>query len=100
MGHLNLLAGAIFGVLILLLAGCGGGEKSENFSRDDAIKIAVDRVEADGVISLENRETVVEDEGDTWHVLFPRSDTGVRGGEPNVFVSKEDGSITDVFYTQ
>lgn len=71
-----------------------------NFSSDEAIKIAVDRVEANGVMSLADRETVAEDAGDNWHVQFPPSDLEVLASEPNVFVSKEDGSITDVFYTQ
>ena len=69
-------------------------------SSDDAIAIALKRVEADGAMTLEGRETVVEDEGSNWHVLFPLLDQNVRGGEPHVFVSKEDGTITDVFYTQ
>ena len=51
-------------------------------------------------MTLEGRETVVQDEGSNWHILFPLSDPNVRGGEPHIVVSKEDGSIIDVFYTQ
>ncbi len=85
--------------LVLLGLWLGGGQDVA-ISSDDAIAIALTRVEADGAMTLEGRETVVEDDGENWHVLFPLLDPNVRGGEPHVFISKEDGSITDVYYTQ
>lgn len=72
-------------------------------SKEEAIEIARERVEAEGVVSLEGRDTVVEDRGSEWWVSFPFpfTDLNVRGGEdPTVVVSKADGSILNVVYTQ
>lgn len=95
------IAAGIALVIGLVLVGLfRDGDQDVAISSDDAIAIAVTRVEADGAMTLEGRETVVQDEGSNWHILFPLSDPNVRGGEPHIVVSKEDGSIIDVFYTQ
>lgn len=69
-------------------------------SREDAVGIARARVEADGVMALESRDTVVGDEEGYWHVSFPLRDLNVRGGEPHVRVRKADGAVTLVTYSQ
>ncbi len=69
-------------------------------SRERAIEIARAEVEEQGVMSLKGRDTVAEKDGDVLHVYFPFSDKEVRGGEPHVRVSLEDGEVTDVSYTQ
>ncbi len=69
-------------------------------SRERAIEIARARVEYEGVMSLEGRDTVAELEGDILHVYFPLADTAIRGGEPHVRVSLADGEVVDERYTQ
>ena len=69
-------------------------------SRERAIEIARAEVEEQGVMSLEGRDTVAETDGDVLHVYFPSSDTTIRGGEPHVRVSLEDGGVIDVTYSQ
>lgn len=69
-------------------------------SRERAIEIARARVEDEGVMSLEGRDTVAEVEGDVLHVYFPSTDTTIRGGEPHVRVSLADGAVVDEHYTQ
>ena len=69
-------------------------------SRERAIEIARAEVEEQGVMSLEGRSTVAERDCDELHVYFPLSGTAVRGGEPRVRVSLEDGGVIDVTYTQ
>ena len=69
-------------------------------SHERAIEIARAEVEAQGVMSLEGRETVAERDGDVLHVYFPISDATTRGGEPHVRVSLTDGEVTDVRYPQ
>ena len=71
-------------------------------SRERAIEIARARVEDEGVMSLEGRDTVaeVEVEGDVLHVYFPFSSREVRGGEPHVRVALDSGEVIDVTYTQ
>ena len=69
-------------------------------SHERAIEIARAEVEEQGVMSLEGRDTVAERDGDVLHIYFPSSDKTVRGGEPHVRVSLEDGGLIEVRYTQ
>lgn len=55
---------------------------------------------SDGVMSLDERNTHAEREGNAWHVSFPFLDAAVRGGEPHVYVDVETGDVTRVVYTQ
>ena len=71
-----------------------------SISRDDAIKLATQRVKANGVMSLSGRDTAVTEEPSYWHVYFPFSSPEVLGGEPHVFVDKFSGAIIQVYYTQ
>ena len=73
---------------------------SDVISRERAIEIARARIEYEGVMSLDGRDTVAEIEGDVLHVYFPSADATIRGGEPHVFVSLASGEVTDVRYTQ
>jgi hypothetical protein len=90
------LAIAIIG--LCFLSGCSAGNPGIN--SDEAVKIAKERVLADGVMSLDGRTPVVKDEKDHWHVSFPIMLPFVVGGEPHVFVDKASGSITKIYYTQ
>ncbi|MFQ5860884.1 MAG: hypothetical protein ACE5IG_04955 [Dehalococcoidia bacterium] len=100
MSRSSLYVTILVAALILLMVGCRVREEAVPISNEEAISIATERVEADDVMSLADREVVVEDAGDEWHIYFLPSDPEVLGGEPHVFISKEDGSITRIFYTQ
>lgn len=69
-------------------------------SRDDAVGLATNRVQEDGVMSLADRKTAVKEEPNQWHITFPLTATMVRGGEPHVIIDKASGAIIDVYYTQ
>lgn len=88
-------------VITVLLAGCVGDKTvKQGISSDDAVKLAKQRVQADGVMSLDGRTTVVKEEQDYWHISFPISSPNVIGGEPHVLIDKASGAITRVYYTQ
>lgn len=91
-----LLVGTAVITLMLTLAGCG----STGISREQAITIATQAVNDDGVMSLDGRDTWVEEEEDYWHIYFPYTSLGLRGGEPHVLVDKSSGAVTDIYYTQ
>jgi hypothetical protein len=65
-----------------------------------AIEVAKQRVEADGVMSLDGRDTESEEESDSWHIYFPFTSHEIRGGEPHVWVDKSSGDVIDIYYTQ
>ncbi len=106
MNRLGVYAAVLAGILVLagivtlLVVVWPGGETMGTISENEAIAIATERVEAEGVMSLEGRDTVVEDDGSEWHVLFPFQNHNIRGGEPHVFISKADGSVTQIYYTE
>lgn len=69
-------------------------------SRERAIQIARERVEYEGVMSLEGRDTVAEKDGDVLRVSFPFTSKSVRGGEPHVRIDLLSGDVIDVTYSQ
>ena len=69
-------------------------------TREQAIASARARVLADGVMSLEGRDTTAALEDETWHVSFPFLDAAVRGGEPHVYIDAESGVVSRIVYTQ
>jgi hypothetical protein len=91
-----LLVGAAVITLMLTWAGCG----STGISREQAITIATQAVEADGVMSLDGRDTVAVEETDSWHIYFPYTSHELLGGEPHVLVNKSTGAVIDLYYTQ
>jgi hypothetical protein len=91
-----LLVGTAVITLMLTLAGCG----STGTSREQAITIATQAVEADGVMSLDGRDTVVVEAATYWHISFPYSSPLTRGGEPHVWVDKTSGNVTNIYYTE
>jgi hypothetical protein len=93
----------IFIGVILFFLGQSLGEETpvqSVISRDDALSLATNRVQEDGVMSLDGRKTTVKEEPNQWHISFPLSATMVRGGEPHVIIDKASGAITDVYYTK
>lgn len=99
--HLLLLVVLSAGIVIIGLCsvfGCSSGKQSIN--KSDAVKLAEQKVKADGAMSLEGRTTVVKDEGNNWHISFPFTSTTVIGGEPHILIDKASGAITRVYYTQ
>jgi hypothetical protein len=69
-------------------------------SSESAVKFAREKVQNDGVMSLDGRTTVVKDEQANWHISFPSPSSKMFGGEPHVYVDKTSGAITKVYYTQ
>jgi hypothetical protein len=91
----------VVGMLVALpYFGCKGKHMESGISRDQAIKIAIQRVQADGIMSLDGRSTAVIEEPNSWHISFPISAPNMRGGEPHVIIDKASGAITRVYYTQ
>jgi hypothetical protein len=66
----GLAAVAIVLTFAFMWATAGGGPA---ISESDAIDAAIAQVEADGVMTLDGRETVAEVEDGNWHVSFPLS---------------------------
>jgi len=87
-------AGAI--ALVLTFGAC----EPTGITVGEAIETARQRVEADGVMSLDGRDTESEEEADSWHIYFPYTSHEIRGGEPHVWVDKSTGDVTDIYYTQ
>ena len=69
-------------------------------TQEQAIAIAIQKVEQDGVMSLDGRDTEVVEEADYWHIYFPYTSHEIRGGEPHVLVAKSDGEVIEIHYTQ
>lgn len=91
-----LLVGTAVITLMLTFAGCG----STGISREEAITIATQEVETDGVMSLDGRDTEVVEEATYWHIYFPYTSHELLGGEPHVWVDKSTGEVIDIYYTQ
>ncbi len=72
----------------------------QGISSNDAVTLAKQKVQTDGVMSLDGRNTVVKEEQDYWHISFPISSPKIIGGEPHVLIDKASGAITEVYYTQ
>lgn len=74
--HVLFIGGALIAASALLIAfavlwiGARGGLA---ITEEEAIQAAIDQVEADGVMTLEGRDTVAEVEDGNWHVYFPFS---------------------------
>ena len=83
--------------LMLAFAGCTG---EGGITLEEAIDIAIQRVGADGVMSLDGRDTESVEEATYWHIYFPFTDHYLRGGEPHVWVDKTTGDVIDIYYTQ
>jgi hypothetical protein len=67
----TIAAALMLGLAALLMWGTASGGPA--ISEEQAIAAAVDQVEADGVMTLDGRETVAEQENGDWHVYFPLS---------------------------
>jgi len=91
-----LLVGTAVITLMLTFAGCG----STGISQTEAITIAKQAVEEDGVMSLDGRDTEVVEAATYWHIYFPFSSLNLRGGEPHVWVDKSSGNVTRIYYTE
>jgi hypothetical protein len=91
-----LLVGTAVITLMLTFAGCG----STGISREQAITIATQAVEDDGVMSLDGRDTEAVEEATYWHIYFPYTSHELLGGEPHVFVDKTSSDVTNIYYTQ
>lgn len=74
------------------------GETSEA----EAIVVAKSSVTGAGLmINFDDRDEVAVDEGENWHVYFPLKEAlDQLGGEPHVIVTKADGTVADIYYTQ
>ena len=68
--------------------------------RQDAVAIATDRVLQDIALDhLEEHILDVVEEKDGWWVRWGPPE-GWLGGGPNVFVSKSDGRVRELYYDQ
>jgi len=76
---------AIIMTSMVIPGGCG----PTGISREQAIEIALD-----------DRDTEVVEEETYWHVYFPYTSDEVLGGEPHVWVSKSQGDVIQIYYTQ
>jgi len=94
-----LLGGAIMAIIMTSMVTPGGCGPT-GISREQAIEIAVQAVQDDGVMSLDDRDAEVVEEETYWHVYFPYTSDEVLGGEPHVWVSKSDGDVIQIYYTQ
>lgn len=96
----HILRGMILtGLLVTSVMGCSNG--SNGISQTEAIGIARAAVVAGGVMTLTDRDEVAADEGAIWHVSFPfKAELDVLGGEPHVEVTKTDGTVLKLYYTQ
>jgi hypothetical protein len=94
-----LLLGVV-GIVVVTLMLTFGDYGSTGITLEEAVEIAIQRVEADGVMSLDDRDTEHEEEADSWHIYFPYTSHELRGGEPHVWVDKSSGEVIDIYYTQ
>jgi hypothetical protein len=91
-----LLVGVTMITLMFTFAAC----EPTGISREEAITIANQAVEEDGVMSLDGRDTEAVEEATYWHIYFPFSSLNLRGGEPHVWVDKSSGNVTRIYYTE
>jgi len=90
---------AVICLTVMALMSCSSG--SSGITQSEAVQIAKDKVIADAVMTLVDRDEVVVDEGAVWHVSFPfKESLEMLGGEPHVKVSKADGLVIETYYTQ
>jgi len=91
-----LLVGVTMITMMLTFAACG----PTGITLEEAIEIAIQRVEADGVMSLAGRDTESVEGADSWHIYFPYTSHELLGGEPHVWVDKSSGDVIQIYYTQ
>ena len=91
-----LLVGVTMITLMLTFAACG----PTGITLEEAIAIATQRVEEDGIMSLDGRDTESVEGADSWHIYFPYTSHELVGGEPHVWVDKSSGDVIDLYYTQ
>lgn len=90
----GLAAVAIFVALVFMLSTAGGGPA---VSEQDAIDAAVAEVEADGIMTLDGRDTVAEVENGNWRITFPLAIVPqVLWGDVNCSGDVEGGDVLDV----
>lgn len=94
-----LLIGVVAAALISLMSTLGACGPT-GITLEQAITIARQAVEDDGVMSLDGRDTEHEEEATYWHIYFPFTSPEVLGGEPHVQVAKADGEVLQIYYTQ
>ena len=87
-------------VIILVLTIPTRPSAQPDITPEEATAIARQRVQDDGVMSLDGRDTEVVEEADYWHIYFPYTSHEIRGGEPHVWVDKSSGEVIDIYYTQ
>ncbi len=92
--------GVALATLMIVFASCGPNGGPSGITLDEAIAIARQAVEDDGVMSLDGRDTEHQEESTYWHIYFPYPSHDVLGGEPHVWVAKSDGEVLDLYYTQ
>lgn len=97
-----LLVGVLVGVTVttLIVTSPSCEPTPTGITREEAINIAIQKVEGEGEMSLEGRDTEVVEEADCWHIYFPHTSHEIQGGEPHVLVDKGSGNVTRVYYTQ
>lgn len=93
------IAAAAVVTLMLAFASCGPTPPT-SITLEEAIAIARQAVEDDGVMSLDERDTEHVEESTYWHIYFPYTSHDILGGEPHVWVAKSDGEVLDLYYTQ
>jgi poly-D-alanine transfer protein DltD len=91
-----LLVGMAVITLMVTLPGCG----SSGITSEEAITIATQAVNDDGIMSLDGRDTVAVEEATYWHIYFPYTSHELLGGEPHVLVNNSNGTVIDLYYTQ
>ena len=71
-------------------------------SEAEAIIIAKSQITDAGIMNnFDDRDEVTVDEGENWRVYFPLKEAlDELGGEPHVIVTKADGTIVEIYYTQ
>ena len=90
----GLAAVAIFVALVFMLSTAGGGPA---VSEQDAIAAAIAEVEADGIMTLDGRDTVAEVENGNWRITFPLAIVPqVLWGDLNCSGDVEGGDALDV----
>lgn len=69
-------------------------------TEEEAVDTARDRVNLDAVVDVSvNHVLEVREESDGWWVCWSPPEDWLGGG-PNVFVSKVDGVVREVYYSQ
>ena len=90
----GLAAVAVAVALVFVLSTAGGGPV---VSEQDAIDAAIAEVEADGIMTLDGRDTVAEVENGNWRITFPLAVVPqVLWGDINCSGEVEGGDALDV----